>query len=399
MLKPGTIALTALLATLQAVGPIATDTYLPSLPSIAVHLDASISTVQLTLSVFLIGFALAQIVYGPVSDRFGRKPVLIVGLALYCAASFACAVASSIELLIVARFFQALGAAGPVVLSRSMVRDLYEGRRAGTELSRMGTIMGLMPAVAPSIGGVLDLFFGWRGPLFAVFALAIVILLLVIFRLPETIRERVPERLTPKSFLWGFGPVISDAGYRVHVAIVCFTYAGIFVFISGGSFVLQNVYGLSSVVFGLVFGMCALSYVAGTLLGQRLLQRLGVARALGVGCCFLAAGGTAMVLALVVGIDHPAAVVVPQMIYLVGVGQALPQGMAGALMPFTKRAGAASSLLGFTQMVFSAGVGTVLGLLLHRGALPMALFLAVCGIGALATYLASRNVRARGPQW
>ncbi|MEW5423512.1 multidrug effflux MFS transporter [Amorphus sp. 3PC139-8] len=399
MLRAGTLALTALLATLQAVGPLATDTYLPSLPAIAVHLNAPVATVQLTLSSFLVGFAIAQILYGPFSDRYGRKPVLLVGLTVYSLATLACALSPSVEVMIVARFFQACGAAGPVVLSRSIVRDLYEGRRAGTELSRMGTIMGLMPAVAPSIGGVLDIAFGWRGPFFAILALGVGLFTMVALKLPETLKERVPEKLTPKSFVWGFGPVIAQPSYRVYVAIVCFGYAGIFTFISGGPFILQNVFGLSSLAFGLVFGAIALAYVSGTIIGQRLMQRLGLARALGVGCSFLAIGGVSMVVALALGWHNPVAIAIPQAIYMAGIGQALPQGMAAALMPFATRAGAASSLLGFSQMVFAAIVGSALGAILSDSAWPMALFLSVCGVGALAIYLLSRKIRARGPQW
>ena len=399
MLKSGTLALTALLAVLQAAGPISTDTYLPSLPAIAIRLDASIATAQLTLSVFLVGFAFAQIVYGPFSDRFGRKPVLMIALGVFSVATLACALATSIEMLIVARFFQALGAAGPVVLSRSIVRDLYEGRRAGTELSRMGTIMGLMPAVAPTFGGVVDALFGWRAVFLAVFLLGAVILALVIFKLPETLRERTETALTPRSFFQGFGPVITDAGYRVHVAIVCFTYAGIFTFVSASSFVFQNIYGMSAVGFGMVFGICALAYVAGTLLGQRLLQRLGVARALGIGCGFLAVGGIAMVVALAIGLDRPLAIIPPAMIYMAGVGQTLPQAMAGALMPFAKGAGAASSLLGFSQMVFAALVGVAVGMAMGDTPWPLALFLCGCGVAAAVTYAMTRAIRAAGPDW
>jgi len=399
MLKKGTLALTAVLATLQAVGPISTDTYLPSLPSIALQLDAPIPTVQLTLSAFLVGFAVAQIVYGPFSDRYGRKPVLVIALALFAAATFACVLATSIEVLIGARFLQALGAAGPVVLSRSIVRDLYEGQRAGTELSRMGTIMGIMPAIAPTFGGFLDAWFGWRSTFVAVLALGGVIMALVVFALPETLRERTGEPLTIRTFFSGFGPVIADPGYRVYVAIVCFTYAGIFSFVSASSFVFQNIYGVSPIVFGMIFGLCAASYVCGTLLGQRLLKRLGVGQALGVGCSFLALGGLSMIGGLLVGLDVPAAIFIPAMIYMMGVGQTLPLAMAAALMPFAKRAGAASSLLGFIQMVFAALVGAAIGLLLGDSAWPLALFLAACGCAAATTFAATRSIRATGAEW
>jgi len=167
MLRPGTFALTALLAALSAIGPLTTDMYLPSLPDIARNLNASTAQVQFTISAYLIGFALGQIFYGPVSDRHGRKPVLMFAMALYCVASLACALSTSIEMLIVARTFQALGGSGGIVLARAIVRDIYAGARAGRELSVIGSVMALAPVLAPIAGGLLHTGFGWRAVFFA----------------------------------------------------------------------------------------------------------------------------------------------------------------------------------------------------------------------------------------
>jgi MFS transporter, DHA1 family, multidrug resistance protein len=155
MLRPDTFALTLLLASLTAFGPMSTDMYVPSLPAIAQALHAPIAQVQLTLSSYLIGFAAGQILYGPVSDRFGRKPVLLAALCLYALGSVLCATTRSIEALIAARAVQALGGAGAIVLARAVVRDLYSGVRAGRELSLMGSIQAFAPILAPVIGGVL----------------------------------------------------------------------------------------------------------------------------------------------------------------------------------------------------------------------------------------------------
>ncbi len=162
MLKPDTLALTVVLALLTALGPLSTDMYLPSLPAIAAGLNATTGQTQLTLSAFLLGFAAGQFFYGPISDRVGRKPVLLFGLGLFTLASLVCALSPNIETLIGARFLQALGASGPIVLGRAIVRDFYEGPRAGRELSRMGTIMGVVPALAPILGGIIERFFGWQ---------------------------------------------------------------------------------------------------------------------------------------------------------------------------------------------------------------------------------------------
>src|SRR5579872_6641662 len=170
MLRSGTFALTALLAALSAFGPLTTDMYLPSLPNIARELAASEAQVQLTISSYLFGFAVGQILYGPVSDRHGRKPVLLAAIGIYCAASLACALSTSIETLIVARAFQALGGSGGIVLARAVVRDLYSGSRAARELSLIGSVMALAPVLAPIAGGVLQTGFGWRSIFFTLVA-------------------------------------------------------------------------------------------------------------------------------------------------------------------------------------------------------------------------------------
>lgn len=201
MLRPGTFALTALLAGLSAIGPLTTDMYLPSLPDIARQLSASTAQVQLTISAYLFGFAIGQIFYGPISDRRGRKPVLLAAVGLYCAASMACALSTSIEMLIVSRAFQALGGSGGIVLARAIVRDLYSGARAGRELSLIGSVMALAPVLAPIIGGVLQTGLGWRSVFFTLVAAGLSGVCIVWLLLPETLGERATEPVSPGSML------------------------------------------------------------------------------------------------------------------------------------------------------------------------------------------------------
>ena len=194
MLRPGTFALTALLAALSATGPLTTDMYLPSLPDIARQLNGSTAQVQFTISAYLIGFAAGQIFYGPLSDRHGRKPVLMAAIVLYCVASLACALSISIEMLIVARAFQALGGCGGIVLTRAIVRDIYSGARAGRELSLIASVMALAPVLAPIAGGVLQTAFGWRSVFFTLVAVGIAAIAIVWAALPETLTMRATMR-------------------------------------------------------------------------------------------------------------------------------------------------------------------------------------------------------------
>lgn len=393
MLKPDTLAFTLFLAILVSFGPVSTDMYLPSLPMIGTELSADEASVQLTLSLFLVGFALGQIVYGPLSDRLGRRPLLIAGLLLYAFASLACALSPTIEVLIAARFLQAFGAAGPIVIARSMVRDVYEGSRAGKELALIGSLMGLVPAVAPTIGGVLQAFFGWPSSFVGTAVFGTLALVIVVLALGETLRTRQSEPLTVKSVVGGFGGLLGDPGYRAYVTIVCATFGGLFCFISGSPFILQKIYGLSEIAYGVAFGLCALSYATGAFISQRIVSRHGIAALVRAGAIIVALAGALMLAGVAVGPGHAAEIVVPMMVYMAGVGVGMPQAMAGALMPFPERAGAASSLMGFLQMGSGAVVGVIFGHVIGDTAWPLAIAIALMGFVTLAAFWATRKAR------
>jgi DHA1 family bicyclomycin/chloramphenicol resistance-like MFS transporter len=392
-LKPDTLAMTAVLALLTGLGPLSTDMYLPSLPAIARDLNASAAQTQLTLSAFLLGFAAGQLLYGPVADKVGRRPVLLFGLSLFLAATLACTLAPGITTLTIARFCQALGASGPIVLARAMVRDLYEGPRAGRELSRMGSIMGLVPAIAPIFGGVLQGLFGWRSVFGTMLIIGATLAGTVALLLPETLRTRRTAPLSFVGIVRGFGALLRHRGYRVYVALVALTYGGLFAFISASSFVLQDLYGLSELAYGFSFGITVIGFIAGTMLAQRLVARRGLDGTIGLGVACLAVGGAVMLTLVAAGVPSSLAITVPMGIYGMGVGLTMPQATAAAMAPFPGAAGAASSFLGICQMSFAALVGIGVGHALGGSALPLPLVVAATGIVALAVFHGSASAR------
>ena len=393
-LRPDTLAMTAVLAMLTALGPLSTDFYLPSLPDIVRVMETDVAGAQATLSAFLFGFAGGQILWGPLSDRLGRRPVLLTGLGIFMVATLACALAPSIEALTLARAVQALGASGPIVLGRAMVRDLYEGPRAGRELARMGMIMGLVPAVAPVLGGVLQQAFGWRSTFVASLAFAVALIGVVMVLLPETIRSRSREPLSLMAIIRGFGTLLQNRAYRVYVGLTALAYGGLFAFISGSSFVLIGIHGLTPAQYGLSFGFGVLGFILGTILAQRLVGRRGMDGVIALGVLCLAGGGLAMLLCVLTGFAGPFGVIVPMALYACGVGLTMPQAQASAMMPFPDRAGAASSFTGLCQMLFSACVGLLVGHALKSGALPLPLVMSAIGVAALVLFRASAAIRA-----
>jgi DHA1 family bicyclomycin/chloramphenicol resistance-like MFS transporter len=394
MLRPGTFALTALLAGLSAVGPLTTDMYLPSLPDIARQLHASTAEVQFTISAYLIGFAAGQILYGPISDRHGRKPVLLGAIALYCVASLACAVSTSIELLIVARAFQALGGCGGIVLTRAIVRDIYSGAHAGRELSLIGSVMALAPVIAPILGGIVQTGFGWRATFIVLVVAGLAGSAIVWMLLPETLNMRAAEPVSLPSMLRSYRIVARSRAYHAYLAITAASYAGLFAWISGSAFVLQDLYELAPFDFGVAFALGSLGYMTGSAIAARLVVRLGLDGVLGLGGCACAAGGLAMIAAVAFGLTSSTSLVLPMAIYLAGLGMVLPQGIAGAMTPFPERAGAASSLFGFVQQTAAAICGTAVGWFLGQSAWPLAAGVASMGLATLGLWLATRDVRA-----
>jgi DHA1 family bicyclomycin/chloramphenicol resistance-like MFS transporter len=395
MLRPGTFALTLLLSFLTALGPLSMDMYLPSLPDIGRALQVPTLQVQLTISSYLFGFAVGQILYGPISDRLGRRPVLLVALIVYALATIGCAAARSIEALIGLRFLQALGGAGAIVLARAVVRDLYSGVRAGRELSLMGAITGVAPIVAPVIGGALQTFFGWRATFVLLVAIAVVVGATAAQLLPETLREPAKAPFSLRAMGAMYRSVAVHRGFLAYLAILTAAFVGLFAWISGAPVVMQTAtYGLSPFIFGISFALGSAGYVIGTFLAARVVMRLGLDRLIGIGTAAMACGGLLMALVVALALPHVLWFVSAMTLYLAGLGFALPSTMAGALTPFHDRAGTASSVMGFVQQTGAAITAAAVGAYLGHSAWPVASVVSVMGCVSFVIWLATRRVRA-----
>lgn len=397
MPAPNSLLVTAIVTALVGFGAISTDLYLPSLPAIAGHFRAETGAAQLTLSVFLVGFAVSQLVYGPLSDRFGRRPVLVGGLLIFTAASTACALADSLAMLIVARFFQALGACAGPVLGRAIVRDIYGREQAARVMSYISTAMALAPALGPILGGVIQDWLGWRANFGALVAIGMIALLAVLAALPETNRWRDPAATGPARLFGNYVGLLADPLYRGYVLICALAYAGLFAFISGSSFVLIETLGLTPLQFGLCFASMVTGYMAGTFTSARLTLRLGLERLVAAGAwagCIGGALGTGFTLA---GLVTLPTLLAPVFLFALGAGLMLPNAIAGAIGPFPEKAGSASALLGFLQMLLASLVGIGVGQFHDGSGRSMTLAIAAMGLGAMLCTWRLARLRAAAP--
>jgi MFS transporter, DHA1 family, multidrug resistance protein len=393
MLRPNSFAMTVLLAVLTGIGPLTVDMYLASMPDMARLLAATPGQVQLTISVYLVGYAFGQMFYGPLSDRHGRRPVFLFALSVYAAAGLACALAPSIELLIAARFFQALGGAGAVVMARAVVRDIYEGSRVAREMSRLSAIMAIAPILAPLFGGVLQTMFGWRSNFVLLLLFGAGAGIAVWLKFPETLRRRTPETVSLFSILRSYRSFFRNRSFVSYLALSTCAFLGLFSWISTAAFVLQDIYGLTPLTFGFTFALSSAGYMAGTMIAARFVVHWGIDRTIGTGCLTMTAGGLIMTAALALNAALPAALILAMGVYFAGMGMVLPQAQAGALLPFPERAGAASSLVGVVQQVLAAIVGAVLGHLIGGTAWPLAASVVTVSAAAVVIWALTRRIR------
>jgi DHA1 family bicyclomycin/chloramphenicol resistance-like MFS transporter len=380
------LALTATtLALLMGLQPVTTDMYLPAFPLLTRELGAGMAAAQLTMAALILAFGVAQLVWGPLADRHGRRPVLLAGLALYALASLGCVFAASIETLVLWRTLQGAAMAAAVVCARAIVRDLYEPVQGAQVMSLALTGLGLIALASPLLGGVAANAVGWRGALALVALIGLATLAWVAWRLPETLAAPNPQALRPSVLLPTWWGIARHPQFRAWALLVACTYGGLFTLLAGSAFVYIDVLGLSPAAYGFAMAAGSLAYIGGTLVCRRWIRRFGLAGAVARGGFFTLAGGALGVALVLAGPSfslHWAAVLVPQCLYLFGHGLHQPCGQAGVVAPFPAQAGAASALAGFGLALVAFGVGRWLGVALDGRVAPLLWGL---GFWALAT--------------
>lgn len=351
----------------------ATDTYVGALPSLSQYFGAGMTTVQLTLSFFLLGFAVGQLIVGPISDRFGRRPALLLGMILFLLGSLGCAIAPTIWVLIVARFFQAIGCCTGFIIARAVLRDVYEPAEGMRMMVKASFWLSLAPLFGPIVGGYLDAWFGWRAIFLMHAALAIGIFGSAFYSLPETNVYKNPHATRISDLAANMKFILKQRAFWAFGLPGGLSFGTIFVYIAGASTVWVNILGLPASRFGYAFCVGAFGYMCGTVLAQRLMRRyhegvvfrIGTAISLGASLLFI---GTALA-----GVFHWSILVLVMYLTICAHGMNSPLSQAGAVKPFPELAGTAASLSGCLYMASASIIGIVVGMTYNGTVYPLAL--------------------------
>jgi DHA1 family bicyclomycin/chloramphenicol resistance-like MFS transporter len=386
------LELLVLLGMLQAFAPLSIDMYLPAMPVMEKVFHTSAAAVQITMVTFLAGFAVGQSLYGPITDRFGRKPPLYASLLLFIASSAACAVAPSIRVMSVFRLVQAIAACGGSVMSRAMVRDLFPPQELRRVFSMLVLVLGVSPVIAPLFGSYLLLWFGWQAAFVTQALVGTACLVGMHFRLPESLAHDARRPLHWDTITSGYAELFRDRTF-LGASVVCgFSTAGAFAYITSAPFVFISLYKVPVEHFGWLFGSVAAGMVAASQINGRMSHRIPLWRVLRIANLVQLGAGILLLFTVLTGIGGLAGVFVGVFVYVSAQGFVFPNGSAIAMMRHGKIAGTASAMLGTNSFLIAAACVTFLGFV-ENPAVPMAIVIAGCA--AASTLL---NFLTLGPR-
>lgn len=377
------------LGALTALGPLAIDLYLPAIPAIAESMGEPLNRIQYTLSAYTIGYAVSQLIYGPLSDRFGRRVVMFPGIIFFILTNILAAVCSSANELIFVRVLQAMSAAAILVTIPAMIRDIFPQEQMAKALSSIMLVVIVAPLVAPLLGGQILKFFGWPS-LFIFLAIAAGLsMVLALFRVKETLPVEHRLIVPPMQLAINYGHI-----FRNREAIGCllshaFFFAGMFAFISGSPYVYIELFGVSPDHYGFLFGINIVAMTLANMVNIRLVERFKLFSILCVGTIITAVSGLLLLFNAVTGFGGLFGLMIPIACYVGSVGFTGPNSNALALSHFTKSAGSANALAGALRFAFGGITSALVGVFHDGSALPMTAIMACCGVLSFVVLLAT----------
>ena len=380
-LPPPRLPPIAILIVIAGLGPTSLNIFLPSMPGLMRVYDTSYATAQLTLTLYLVGLAVAQLAYGPLSDRFGRRPALLAGLFLYVMGSVACVAAPTIETLIAGRVLQAVGGCSGIVISRAIIRDVFERGRAASVLAYVTMAMVVAPLMAPTIGGFLDDWFGWRAGFVFMVVVGVLTLAACLLLLNET---HTPQKETAsRRDIWdGVTALLRRRRFHGYAFQVAFNSGVFYSFIAGAPYVVIELLQRSAGEYGLWFAVASAVYMCGNFIAARVSERVGSDRMIAIGTTISLIGVLTLGVFYLNDLVFPATLFGGMSIVAFGNGMSIPNGISGAVSVDPTRAGTASGIAGFSQMAVGAGMSFTVGLLLVDTAAPLVAVMIVSSIAA-----------------
>lgn len=372
-----------ILGLLSAIGPFSIDMYLPAFKTIASDFNTTVDLVQYSLTSFFVGIAFGQLIYGPLLDRYGRKKPLLVGLLIYIAATFLCIFTRDIEHLILLRFFQALGSCAGMVAARAMIQDYYEPREAARVFSLLMLVIAISPILAPSAGALLLNHFDWHYIFITLLVIGIIILLATFFKLPESYPGNKDFSLRPTAIIKNFWSVFTNKTFLSYSMVGSVASSGLYAYLAGSSFVMQEQFGLSQSEYGLAFAFVASAMVIATQINRVILKRWTSPQISRIANIWQALIALLLFVVLITGTLTFPILLILIFFYLMGHGFIFPNTSAMALSPFKRLAGSASALLGCIQMAIGALTSGLVSFFHNNTAYPMISVMAAAAIGSL----------------
>jgi DHA1 family bicyclomycin/chloramphenicol resistance-like MFS transporter len=387
-LAPGSGAFVALMAALMTMTAMSIDISLPAVPSTAVSLRSTLELAQLIVPAFFIGFAFGQMFWGPLSDRYGRKPMLMLGIASYVVVTFGCAASPTMEILLGLRVVQGIGAGAGSILSRTIIRDLFDGPEMARMMSLVLAAFITAPIIAPSVGALMLQIASWRAIFIFLGAYGLLLLALTWLLLEESLHQRNPDAMALRRLVAGYRDMLSHPGSRGFALALIFVFGTLNIYLTNAPAVFMTTYGLTPAVFGVVFAVIAVCSAAGNLVNTRLIRRMTLRRAMGIGIWGALVATGLNVLVAVVGWTSAWALVPGFAGFFFFFGFITANGTTLALMPHGKSVGSANSALGFSQTIVPAIIASIVAALYDGTAYPTVLGMLLLILASGAVFLA-----------